>query len=471
MTTCAHPFCPNPKQCSPAGSYRLSLEPVENLDDAKVPTLSLAEVEKGNGRASRPTKAQKGQAANGAVWYCLTCLEGLWNGVGQITDNISKKQRSNPGLNQTARKHFSVAGFRPSTTGHVPGSRSRSTRPSFLSTQRTPPPEELPELTNSQGTLQSTLSERETNFGLDGTNDDLILKTKRYRGPLSDIIMKAAEQAGCMVSTKEKRNAELVFAAPKKLKSGVRAGSAPVTPSKVRTSVEDSVSPRLPEAYVYSARSTPEGRLLASPSRKRRASSSGDLQPETLDSGYITGEPSPVELAEDKVELPVYPRNCETLSHRLERRRETDKILRALKDLDAGRASKRQTVFASFIKMQRRKPNAIPAETKALEAAKIPKAGKNNFKSQPPKTSDYYCTCRKRDDGKKMIKCCNELCLFGWFHLACTGLSDAPDDDGKWDKLISHLLLADVRQISDLVLCGMLDRVLYTVNCTSSTEP
>ncbi|KAI9701200.1 MAG: hypothetical protein M1836_001869 [Candelina mexicana] len=429
VTTCAHPFCSSPKGCSPAGSYRLSLEPVENLGDAKVPTVSLAEVQKQERPARRPTKEQNGQGANGATWYCLTCLEGLWNGVGQMTDNNSKKNQST-----------TVSAPRSSKKRrNIPGSRGGSLTPSSMSVQQLPPPGELPDLSNRQGFSQTTLLEEDINFGLDGTNDDLDLIPDRYRGPLSIAILKAAEQAGSMVSLEEKHNVKVSFGTPTKPKIGVRAGSAPITPSKFRSSVADSVSPSItsPEAYACSTKSTPEGKPFVNLSKERRASLSGDLQAPPLDSGYIT-EASSIELIDDKTELRACPRNCDTLSDRFRRQRQTDNILKALKGFqtirtDASPATKKEELFVSPIKMQRRLPDVKTlAETEAFKAVKKVKSKNDGSKSQLPAIPDYYCTCHKPDDGLDMIKCCNELCLYGWFHLACTGLSKVPDDGVIW---------------------------------------
>ncbi|KAI9721180.1 MAG: hypothetical protein M1812_002341 [Candelaria pacifica] len=427
VSTCAHPFCLSPNGCSPAGTYRLSLEPVENLGDAIVPTVSLVDDGKGKGRARRPPKEQKGQAANGATWYCLICLEGLWNGVGQIPGTMGKNRAQTFGPRP------------PKERRSIPHSRGDSVQSSFVSSQQSLPPGELPELSNSQDTLQSTSSEQEINLALDGTNDDMEFIPDRYRGPLSAAVLKAAEQAGAMVSVQETENAGFVVATPTKSKAGVRAASAPITPSRSRTAIEDSVSPlpNSPEAYIYSTRSTPEGRSFMFLSRKRRANVTEDLSTAPVDSGYIT-EASPIELLEDQPKLATYPRNCDTLSDRIRRQRQTDNILKALKGISeitttADPATKRHKLFASPIRMQRRPPDTQkPVETEALKAAKKLRSRKGEFIPRVPDIPDYYCTCHKPDDGPAMIKCCNELCLYGWFHLACTELSKVPDDDVLW---------------------------------------
>ncbi|KAI9781715.1 MAG: hypothetical protein M1835_004246 [Candelina submexicana] len=388
LTTCAHPFCSSPKGCSPAGSYRLSLESVEDLSDTKVPTVSLTEVQKQERPARRPTKEQNGQGANGATWYCLTCLEGLWNGVGQMTDNNSVKNQSTTVSTPRSSKKRRT----------IPGSRDGSLTPSSVSVQQLPSPSELSDLPYRQGFSQTTLLEEDVNFGLDGTNDDLDFIPDRYRGPLSIAILKAAEQAGSMVSIKEKQNVKVSCGTPTKRKIGVRAGSAPITPSEFRRSVADSVSPSIksPEVYPCSTKSTPEGELLVNLSRKRGVSLSGDLQAPPLDSGYIT-DASSIELIDDNTELRACPRNCDTLSDRFRRQRQTDSILKALKGFqkiteDASTATKKEEVFVSPIKMQRRLPDAkTPAETEVFKAVKkLKPKNDDGSKSQLPAIPDYY---------------------------------------------------------------------------------
>lgn len=46
-------------------------------------------------------------------------------------------------------------------------------------------------------------------------------------------------------------------------------------------------------------------------------------------------------------------------------------------------------------------------------------------------TGDLYCICRGIDDGSEMIYCSNgEKCLYGWFHTACIGMRQLPDEEG-----------------------------------------
>ncbi|KAI9763655.1 MAG: hypothetical protein M1840_000369 [Geoglossum simile] len=72
---CAYAFCPSPETRTPLGSYRLSLEPRKNQSLPTVPADPI-----GN-------PAMRGRGAYGTQWYCLTCLEDIWNGVGLITES------------------------------------------------------------------------------------------------------------------------------------------------------------------------------------------------------------------------------------------------------------------------------------------------------------------------------------------------------------------------------------------------
>lgn len=72
-THCSHPFCPAAQGHTPAGAYRLSLEHMRNRALKKVPTKP-------------EPKGRKGNGVNGVVWYCLTCIECLWNDVGLMSE-------------------------------------------------------------------------------------------------------------------------------------------------------------------------------------------------------------------------------------------------------------------------------------------------------------------------------------------------------------------------------------------------
>ena len=42
---------------------------------------------------------------------------------------------------------------------------------------------------------------------------------------------------------------------------------------------------------------------------------------------------------------------------------------------------------------------------------------------------ELYCTCRRPDDGSKMV-CCDEC--EEWFHLRCTDLEEPPEEAEDW---------------------------------------
>ncbi|KAI9893290.1 MAG: hypothetical protein M1814_000419 [Vezdaea aestivalis] len=68
---CAYPFCP--RGYTTPGMFRLSLEPCENLELSRVPVLSSS-------TASTTPNAKRGRGRNGQVWYCLECVESIYNG-------------------------------------------------------------------------------------------------------------------------------------------------------------------------------------------------------------------------------------------------------------------------------------------------------------------------------------------------------------------------------------------------------
>jgi hypothetical protein len=72
-SSCAYAFCPAHDGCTPLGSYRLSLEPRKNQSLSTVPVDAIGDL------------AIRGHGAYDAQWYCLTCLEDIWNGIGLIT--------------------------------------------------------------------------------------------------------------------------------------------------------------------------------------------------------------------------------------------------------------------------------------------------------------------------------------------------------------------------------------------------
>lgn len=88
LTTCGNPLCPVPKPLRSIprmqpGAYRLSLEPISHLDRPYIPLAAahnISEIERSaGGRSSRLGKGEEG-----VVWYCLSCVEDLWDGVGMI---------------------------------------------------------------------------------------------------------------------------------------------------------------------------------------------------------------------------------------------------------------------------------------------------------------------------------------------------------------------------------------------------
>ena len=40
---------------------------------------------------------------------------------------------------------------------------------------------------------------------------------------------------------------------------------------------------------------------------------------------------------------------------------------------------------------------------------------------------ELFCSCRKPENGKAMMKCSNDECVFRWYHVACMGLKSAAD--------------------------------------------
>ncbi|KAI9818622.1 MAG: hypothetical protein M1832_004395 [Thelocarpon impressellum] len=79
-TLCAHPYCMSPSCRTPHGSFRISLEPIANLEMSEVPTKPARIQRKSGGR---------GEGEHGVTWFCLQCMEGLWNGVGLLQDEHS----------------------------------------------------------------------------------------------------------------------------------------------------------------------------------------------------------------------------------------------------------------------------------------------------------------------------------------------------------------------------------------------
>ncbi|KAI9845913.1 MAG: hypothetical protein M1837_004449 [Sclerophora amabilis] len=89
---CAYNDCSAKGKRTPEGTFRLSLEPRSNLEMNAVPDKSLK-------RSRGP-----GQGINESTWYCLTCLEALWNGddppasyekqKSQVTDAAAEEPTS-----------------------------------------------------------------------------------------------------------------------------------------------------------------------------------------------------------------------------------------------------------------------------------------------------------------------------------------------------------------------------------------
>ncbi|KAI9673752.1 MAG: hypothetical protein M1829_003989 [Trizodia sp. TS-e1964] len=71
FSKCGHPFCRSPKGRTPGFSYRISVEPEWNLEFTFLPNET-------DGRAGN------GEDKPDAEWFCLTCLEDLWNTVSQL---------------------------------------------------------------------------------------------------------------------------------------------------------------------------------------------------------------------------------------------------------------------------------------------------------------------------------------------------------------------------------------------------
>lgn len=65
-------------------AYRLSLEPISHLDRPDIPlaaTYTLREIERPTGKIKNSII---GRGEEGVVWYCLSCVEDLWDGLGMI---------------------------------------------------------------------------------------------------------------------------------------------------------------------------------------------------------------------------------------------------------------------------------------------------------------------------------------------------------------------------------------------------
>ena len=79
-TYCAHPFCSSDNGRTPHGAYRLSLEPSDNVHQGKVPAKPL------RGHTS------EGKGEDDVTWYCLTCVEDLWNEIALLPDDEFNRQ-------------------------------------------------------------------------------------------------------------------------------------------------------------------------------------------------------------------------------------------------------------------------------------------------------------------------------------------------------------------------------------------
>ncbi|KAH0541522.1 hypothetical protein FGG08_003997 [Glutinoglossum americanum] len=69
---CSYIFCASPEKRTPPAGYRLSLEPRDNIRLRKVPGAPVIQNKRGHG-------------IKGAQWFCLTCVEAIWNGVDLLT--------------------------------------------------------------------------------------------------------------------------------------------------------------------------------------------------------------------------------------------------------------------------------------------------------------------------------------------------------------------------------------------------
>lgn len=88
LTTCGRPGCPARKQPRSVpriqpGAYRLSLEPISHLNRPDIPLAAMYTIRE----IERPADNRDplcGKRKDGVVWYCLTCVEDLWDGAGML---------------------------------------------------------------------------------------------------------------------------------------------------------------------------------------------------------------------------------------------------------------------------------------------------------------------------------------------------------------------------------------------------
>ncbi|KAI9877318.1 MAG: hypothetical protein M1830_004248 [Pleopsidium flavum] len=92
ITTCAQPCCPATEDRITPASYRLSLEPRENLKRAMVPTDPVYPTVTVGGSDGKVEAGLGSLGKHGATWYCLTCIEDLWNGVGMLQAALRVKK-------------------------------------------------------------------------------------------------------------------------------------------------------------------------------------------------------------------------------------------------------------------------------------------------------------------------------------------------------------------------------------------
>ncbi|KAK5132515.1 hypothetical protein LTR08_008899 [Meristemomyces frigidus] len=81
---------------------------------------------------------------------------------------------------------------------------------------------------------------------------------------------------------------------------------------------------------------------------------------------------------------------------------------------------------------------SLATETRSTIAGPMPDELRSPafVKKRSTKISDHWCTCHGIDDGTEMIRCDNEKCLIGWYHVECVG-DEAELDGGANDDIRS----------------------------------
>ena len=65
------------------GTYRLSLEPRSNLERPDIPLEAVYSIKNAE-RSAMKMGSVHGKGIDGVMWYCLSCVEDLWDGVGML---------------------------------------------------------------------------------------------------------------------------------------------------------------------------------------------------------------------------------------------------------------------------------------------------------------------------------------------------------------------------------------------------